>query len=260
MILSARNIKILTRDRFALGLMLATAPVISLLDVILSLVLGRTPFDFYNGQMANVMITLFLLAIYGIMVGGISQMREIVKEGDIYKRERLVNLKILPYVMSKIWVAALLALYQAAVYTIVHYLAFDMPGGTLEFFQIYITMVLVTLAGMMLGLFASALAPNSSSAPLLVIILILPQIVLGGALIPIPTSISAPTSSRWAFEALTSITGPGSDVAADQCWALPEDVRASMTIDQKVENNCKCMGPNMLKEGILQSSGPWSIL
>lgn len=248
MILSARNIKILTRDRFALGLMLATAPVISLLDVILSLVLGRNPFNFYDGQMANVMITLFLLTIYGIMVGGISQMREIVKEGDIYKRERLVNLKILPYVMSKIWVAALLAFYQAAVYTIVHYLAFDMPGGTLEFFQVYITMVLATLAGMMLGLFASALAPNSSSAPLLVIILILPQIVLGGALIPIPTSISAPTSSRWAFEALMSITGPGSDVAADSCWELPEDVRASMTIDQKVENNCKCMGPNMLKE------------
>jgi len=247
-VLSARNIKILTRDRFALSLMLATAPVVSLLDVILSLVLGRNPFDFYDGQMANVMITLFLLTIYGIMVGGISQMREIVKEGDIYKRERLVNLKILPYVMSKIWVAALLAFYQAAVYTIVHYLSFDMPGGTLEFFQVYITMTLATLAGMMLGLFASALAPNSSSAPLMVIILMLPQIVLGGALIPIPTSISAPTSSRWAFEALMSITGPGSDVAADQCWALPEDVRAAMTIEQKVENNCNCMGPNMLKE------------
>jgi len=82
----------------------------------------------------------------------------------------------------------------------------------------------------------------------MVIILMLPQIVLGGALIPVPTSISAPTSSRWAFEALMSITGPGSDIAADQCWALPEDVRTSMTIDQKVENNCKCLGPNMLKE------------
>jgi hypothetical protein len=42
------------------------------------------------------MITLFLLTIYGVMVGGISQMREIVKEQEIYKRERLVNLQILP--------------------------------------------------------------------------------------------------------------------------------------------------------------------
>ena len=248
MVLSARNIKILTRDKFTLGLMLATAPLVSLLDVVLSLVLGNKPFDFYDGDMAQVMITLFMLTIYGIMVGGISQMREIVKEGDIYKRERLVNLKILPYVMSKIWVAVILALYQAAAYTIVHYLAFEMPGGTMEFIQVYITMALATLAGMMLGLFASALAPNSSSAPLMVIILMLPQIVLGGALIPLPTSVSAPISSRWAFEALMSITGPGSDIAADQCWALPEDVRASMTIDQKVENNCLCMGPNMLKQ------------
>lgn len=248
LILSARNIKILTRDRFALGLMLATAPVVSLLDVILSFVMGRNIFDFYDGDMSQVMITLFLLTIYGIMVGGISQMREIVKEQDIYKRERLVNLKILPYVLSKIWVAALLALYQAAAYTVVHYLSFSMPGSVVEFIQIYITMTLATFAGMMLGLFASALAPNASSAPLIVIMLMLPQIVLGGALIPVPGFISAPTSTRWAFEALISISGPGSDVAADICWALPPDVRNAMSLEDKLANNCKCMGVNMLKQ------------
>lgn len=248
MILSARNLKILTRDRFALGLMLATAPVVSLLDVILSFVMGRNIFDFYEGNMSQVMITLFLLTIYGIMVGGISQMREIVKEQDIYRRERLVNLKILPYVLSKIWVAALLALYQAVAYTVVHYLSFNMPGGVLEFVQVYITMTLATFAGMMLGLFASALAPNSSSAPLLVIILMLPQIVLAGALIPVPSFVSAPFSTRWAFESLIAISGSGSDVAADVCWALPPDVRNAMTLEDKLANNCKCLGINMLKQ------------
>jgi len=247
-ILSARNVKILTRDRFALILMLVTAPIVSLLDVILAILLGRDPFSFQNGSMANVMITLFLMTIYGVMVGGISQMREIVKEQDIYKRERLVNLQILPYVLSKIWVAAILALYQALAYTVVHYLAFDMPGGVLEFLQVYITMTLATLAGMMLGLFASALAPNANSAPLLVIMLMLPQIVLAGALVPLPGFVSAPTSTRWAFEALMSITGSGSDVAADICWALPEDVRAAMSVEDKLKNGCRCMGLNMLKE------------
>ncbi len=248
LILSARNVKILTRDRFALGLMLATAPVVSLLDVILAVVLGRNPFAFQNGEMANVMITLFLLTIYGVMVGGISQMREIVKEQDVYKRERLVNLQILPYVLSKIWVAGLLALYQALVYTVVHYLAFQMPGGVSEFIQVYITMALATLAGMMLGLFASALAPNANSAPLLVIILMLPQIVLAGALVPLPTFVSAPTSTRWAFEALMSITGTGSDVAKDICWALPADVRKAMTLEEKKAQGCNCMGIAMLHQ------------
>ncbi|MFN8424907.1 MAG: FHA domain-containing protein [Anaerolineales bacterium] len=247
-VLSARNIKILTRDKFALGLMLATAPLVSLLDVVLAAVMGRDPFSFQDGDIARVMITLFLMTIYGVMVGGISQMREIVKEADIYRRERLVNLKILPYVLSKVWVAALLAFYQAAAYTIVHYLAFKMPGGVLEFVQIYITMTLATLAGMMLGLFASALAPNASSAPLMVIILMLPQIVLGGALIPVPGFITSFTSTRWAFEALMSITGPGSDVAADVCWKLPQDVQNAMTIEDKLAQGCRCMGVNMLKE------------
>jgi len=248
LILSARNIKILTRDRFGLTLMLATAPIVSLLDVVLSALLGRNPMDFNTGIFANVMITLFLLTVYGVMVGGISQMREIVKEAEVYKRERLVNLKILPYVMSKVWVAGLLALYQAAAYTIVHFLAFDVPGGAADFVPIYITLALATLAGMMLGLFASALAPNSNSAPLLVIILMLPQIVLGGALIPLPSFVSAPTSTRWAFEALMSISGAGSDVARDVCWQLPEDVRKAMTIEDKLDYGCTCMGVKMLEQ------------
>ena len=248
LILSARNIKILTRDRFGLALMLATAPIVSLLDVLLSVLLGRNPMDFTTGMFTNVMITLFLLTVYGVMVGGISQMREIVKEQEVYKRERLVNLKILPYVMSKVWVAIILALYQALAYTIVHYLAFEVPGGASEFILIYITLALATLAGMMLGLFASALAPNSNSAPLLVIILMLPQIVLGGALIPLPSAVSSVTSTRWAFEALMSISGAGSDVAADICWQLPKDVRASMSIDDKLEYGCTCMGVKMLEQ------------
>jgi hypothetical protein len=223
--------------------------------------MGRNPFAFADGDIARVMITLFLMTIYGVMVGGISQMREIVKEADIYKRERLVNLKILPYVMSKVWVAALLAFYQAAAYTIVHYLAFSMPGGALEFAQIYITMTLATLAGMMLGLFASALAPNASSAPLMVIILMLPQIVLGGALIPVPEFISAPTSTRWAFEALMSITGSGSDVAADLCWKLDPAAQNALTLEDKLKpigdqpQGCRCMGVNMLHESSCNHPG-----
>ncbi len=248
LILSARNIKILTRDRFALALMLAIAPLVSLLDILLSILLGRDPLNYDTGLMSDVMITLFMLTIYGVMVGGISQMREIVKEQDVYKRERLVNLKILPYVLSKVWVAALLALFQASVYTIVHYLAFEMPGGAGDFVLVLITMSLATLAGMMLGLFASALAPNSNSAPLIVILFMLPQIVLGGALIPLPESVSAPTSTRWAFEALMGITGSGSDVAADFCWELPEDVRELMTIEDKSNYGCRCMGLGLLDQ------------
>ncbi len=133
--------------------------------------------------MANAVTTLFNPVIFAIMIGALAMVREFVKEADVFKRERLVNLKVLPYVLSKMWVAVLLALYQALVYTAIHYLAFKMPGGVTEFLLMYVTLTLATLAGMMMGLLASAVSPNANSAPLLVILLIMPQIVLGGALI-----------------------------------------------------------------------------
>ena len=77
----------------------------------------------------------------------------------------------------------------------------------------------------MLGLFASALAPNANAAPLIVILLIIPQIVLGGGLIPVPPTISRVAITRWAFQNVIAGSGAGSDVAADVCWALSEDVR-----------------------------------
>jgi ABC-type multidrug transport system ATPase subunit len=185
-ILSARNVKILTRDRFSLVLMLAAAPLVSLLGLVLASVLGRNPYGFNGGYVPHALTTLFLLVVYGMMVGGLAQMREIVKEQDVYKRERLVNLKIVPYVMSKVWVAGLLSLYTAAAYIVVQYLAFEMPGGPTEFILMYITLVLTSFSGMMLGLFASALSPTPNAAPLIVILLILPQLVLSGALVPLP--------------------------------------------------------------------------
>jgi hypothetical protein len=244
-ILSARNLKILTRDRTSLLLMLLAAPLVGALDLLIAPMMGKTPFDYFNGEMQTVSVTLFLLTIYALLVGGLSQMREFVKEADVYKRERLVNLKILPYVASKFWVAALLALYQGLAYTIIHYIAFDMPGGIGEFIFVYITLIFATLSGMMLGLLASALAPASSSAPLIMIMLLVPQIVLSGALAPLPGIASAPASTRWTFEALMGITGSGSDVDADPCWKMDADLRDAMTEDDKENLGCRCMGTNL---------------
>ncbi len=246
-ILSKRNLKILSRDRISLILMLAAAPLVGMLDFILANGMGRNSFDYVIGDFPPLAISLFLFAIYGVLVGGLSQMREIVKERAVYRRERLVNLQILPYTLSKMWVAALLALYHALAYTTLHYLAFDMPGGALGFGLIYISVALATFAGMMMGLFASSLAPNSNTAPMIVILIMLPQIVLGGALIPLPSGVTAITSTRWAFQSFIGITGLGSDLAADACWDMPEAQRQNMTLAEKENLGCLCLGTNTLR-------------
>jgi ABC-type multidrug transport system ATPase subunit len=247
-VLSKRNIAILIRDRSSLTLMLAAAWGVGALDILLALIMGRAPFQFKGGNAANGAITLFLMTIYALLVGGMSTMRDFVKEGDIYKRERLVNLRILPYVMSKVWVALLLAFWQGLAYTVLHYIAFKMPPGVGTFFQIYITMVLAVMTGMMLGLLASAIAPNNASAPLTMIMLIVPLIVLSGALAPVPPAVSSIASTRWAFQGLLGIIGMGSDVASDPCWQLNKDLRDGMSLDDKAYQQCRCMGVKMFDQ------------
>jgi hypothetical protein len=77
------------------------------------------------------------------------------------------------------------------------------------------------------------------------IMLLVPQIVLSGALAPLPSAASAPASTRWTFEALMGITGPGTDVDADPCWKLEPELREAMTADDKENLGCRCMGTNI---------------
>jgi len=246
-ILSARNIKILTRDWFSLFLLLATAPIMASLDFMVASGTGRNPFGFMDGNFNNVVVTLIVFSNTTMLVGGLSFMRELVKEREIYKRERMVNLKLSSYILSKIWVALLLAIYQTACYTVIRYLAFDMPGGTEELIFFFITGYLLIFSGMMLGFFASALAPNSNSAPLLLVMFIIPQMVLSGAIMPLPAPVRAPASSSWAFQTIIAVSGVGSDVARDACWALPKSERDELTLDEK-NSDCICMGENALRQ------------
>ena len=246
-ILSMRNVKIITRDRFSMVLLLLTAPLMASLDFMLASGIGRDPVGFQTGNFNNVIVSLIVLTNTTMLVGGLSFMRELVKEREIYKRERMVNLKLSSYIMSKIWIALLLAIYQAICYTAIRYIAFDMPGGTEELAFFFITVYLLIFAGMMLGLFSSALAPNANSAPLLLIMFIIPQMVLSGAMVPLPVAIRAPASSSWAFQGIVGISGAGSDVARDSCWDLTKAERDDLTLDEK-NKQCNCMGENAVRE------------
>jgi len=247
-VLSERNLTILTRDRSSLILMLLIAPLVGSLDYIIAFILGNNLFDYTAGNAINAGVSLFLMSLYALMVGAMSQMREIVKEANIYKRERLVNLRIFPYVASKVWVALLLAFYHALAFTLLHYAAFKMPGTMLDFLEVYVTMVLSVMTGMMLGLIGSAISNNPGVTPLITICLIVPMLVFSGGLAPIPEAMSAWDTSRWSFQALIGITAQGSDVARDPCWQLPKKTRDLMTLEDKSYYQCPCLGLNLFDQ------------
>jgi ABC-type multidrug transport system ATPase subunit/pSer/pThr/pTyr-binding forkhead associated (FHA) protein len=247
LILSARNIKILSRDRTSLILMLLVPVLIASLDFFLASAMGKHIYDYKDGNATSASVTNFLLAIDCLLVGGFSQMREFVKEADIYKRERLVNLKIFPYVASKAWVALLFSIYGAAAFITIRFLAFDIPSTPVIIGLFFISMVLAVLAGSMSGLLASAISKSASVAPLIMILLIIPQIVLSGSLVPLSEKVTAIASTRWAFQDFAGLTGMGSDVASDPCWKLTKDERDLMSLDQKTAFGCKCMGLAIFK-------------
>lgn len=248
-VLVARNLRLLARDRFTLALLLLAAPLLALMDFITG---TRDIYDPTSGDGLRVLVINTTIVINAMLVSALSQMREIIKDRDIYRRERLVNLRIGPYLLSKIAVAALLAIFQALAWTGIRYLAIDMPGGADAALAFYLTMFLTVLAGMMLGLFASAIAPTPDSVALLVAMLIVPQVLFNGALLPYPELnpvgrvILDVMPARYSLEALTTINAHGQSLTRDACWQLPDAERAALTDAQKAD--CACMGASIFSQ------------
>ncbi len=249
LILSQRNLAILMRDRASLILMLALAPLLGLLDFVMW---KRHIFDIEKGDASQIFTMLFVAVLVAVMVGALATMREIVKEAEIYRRERAIGLQIVPYIVSKLWIGVLLALYQAAIFLLTKKLSVDIPGGFDVTASLYITLLLTTIAGMVMGLLVSAVSPTQNMAPLLTILFIVPQITFAGAILPLNSLggvgqlISQLAITRWGFESMVTITGFGRDVAQDSCWQLPEDDRKKLTETEK-SDRCQCMGPKLFQ-------------
>jgi ABC-type multidrug transport system ATPase subunit len=246
-ILSVRNLHVIAQDKVGLALMLAIAP----LNGLMRFMWGKTLFDLVEGDAAQIITMLFMMSITGVLTGAIASVREIVKETDIYRRERTVVLKIWPYVLSKAWVGIILSAYQTAVILLAERILVDPQFmGDYGWLSMYITVFLCTLSGYMLGLLISAAAPNQNVALLLVVVVLVPQFLFAGALLPRDLiaggdTLSAITSTRWSFESLVRISGIGEDVVNDPCWQLPESQRDDLSQDDKDRLGCRCMGKQM---------------
>lgn len=168
----------------------------------------------------NAQTILFVMAFAAVLFGCINGVRAIVGETAIYRRERMVNLRIAPYMLSKIVVLGILSLFQSAVLVyIVNMKAPFQQGIFLPIFaEIYITIVLTTLAGLMMGLAVSAFAPNTDRAMSLIPLVLIPQVIFSGTVFELNTpflqAIGALFATRWSIAALGSSIGLHADKLA----------------------------------------------
>ncbi|HEX8997572.1 MAG TPA: ATP-binding cassette domain-containing protein, partial [Ktedonobacterales bacterium] len=169
------------------------------------------------GPGADAQKALFIMAFATILFGCINGAREIVKEAPIYRRERAVNLGIAPYMFSKIAILGLLCLAQSAALLLIVQLGEPLQQGifTSPLVESYITLSLTALAGLMIGLAISAIAPNTDRAMSFVPIILLPQVIFSGAIIPLKDwltqLVAAAFPSRWGMAALGSTVGLHAD-------------------------------------------------
>lgn len=230
-ILVRRYLDIVSRDRANLAILLAQAPLLAL--ILLVLVLGKQTlfvertFDNFG----NVKIVLFLLTLFSLMCGTINSVREIVKESPIYRRERAVNLRIAPYLLSKFLVLAAVSALQSAVFVGVVFAYLQRPDT--EYFLLYafVALFMVNLAGVAIGLAVSASVPNQNIAITLLPVVLLAQIVLSGILARLDGDMTRwlprLTAMRWGFGMLGHLVhatswpmAPGV-IAPAEVWDIP---------------------------------------
>ena len=206
-----RYLFVLKGDRIALAVLLAAAPVTA---VMLS---GTLPEEIFalsrddGGNARQALSMLFMLITSSILLGGFVSSRSIAEEGPIYARERLVNLKIAPYLLSKALVLGIFSVIQSACLVYIIAEKIDIPGGQEALRDIYLVVLASNLIAVAAGLMVSAIATNGLQATLLIIVYMMVQLAIAGGIVPIKgmddvaRAISYLTPGRWALSLLGMI-------------------------------------------------------
>lgn len=225
-VLVRRYLTLVLRDRLLLTVLMAVMPLVGGLILLvagsqwlqgdaigeierqLAAKLGAGASSATYGIIENSQSLLFLLAFAAVLLGLFASGYEIVKERSIYRRERMVTLRIGPYLLSKVLVIGAFALVQCGLLLLVVALKVRFPAAGVLLpapVEMFITLFLATLAAIQLGLFVSSLVPNTTTVIYILFQLLFFQLIFAGTLFELPGSareLSALTLTRWTLEGL----------------------------------------------------------
>jgi ABC-type multidrug transport system ATPase subunit len=152
---------------------------------------------------------LFMMSLAVVLLGLFTSAYTVVEERSLFMRERMVNLRIPPYLGSKIAVYGGLALFSSILFMLMLSVGVRLPDrgvflwGPLE---IFVTLLLTSLAGISIGLLLSAVANQVNAVTYAVLGVLFVQILFAGVLFemkgPILEPLSRLTITRWSLEAL----------------------------------------------------------
>jgi ABC-type multidrug transport system ATPase subunit len=196
--LTMRYFRIKTNDKVNTSIMLLQAPIIALLICLV----------FKELQLS----VLFIMAVSAVWFGSTNAAREIVGELAVYKRERMYNLKLMPYIFSKITVLSVFSIIQSLIFIFILYINYNNSSYDISLnnpFVAFLWMSFLTISSTFLGLLLSAIFDTSEKVLAVVPIILIPQIMLAGLVAKIGSStvelVSYLTFTRWGIEGFGNI-------------------------------------------------------
>ncbi|MGH6654532.1 MAG: ATP-binding cassette domain-containing protein [Actinocrinis sp.] len=210
-LLTRRSLDLLTRSRLTLAILLGS-PLIIILMFLMMFRPGA--FGFAAPSPNTSMMILFWIAFGGFFFGLTYGLSQICDEVAILRRERIVGVRIIPYLASKFTVLLPILAAVDAVLLVTLGATDRLPAfGAADWGRMFLTLLLCSSCALALGLLASAAVSSPSQATLMLPMLCFPQVLFVGAFLPVPVMalpgrvLSYLMSNRWAFDALGTTAG-----------------------------------------------------
>ena len=123
---------------------------------------------------------LFLSLVVAMFLGLTNSVDDIIRDRPVLQRERNLNVRLGWYILAKVLTLSLFALVQCVFFILIANWILEVRG---MFWIFLAAMVLTAVSGIAIGLLISSLVSESKTAVNIIPVVLIPQIILGGALI-----------------------------------------------------------------------------
>ena len=166
------------RNRANLLTTILEAPLLALLTGMVLRYSESAVYDFASAF--HIPTYLFLALVVAMFLGLTNSVDDIIHDRAVLMRERNLNVNLGFYVTAKVLTLAFFAIIQCALFTVIGNSLLALRDG---FWIVFMAMFLTAANGAAIGLVISALVAQSKTGILIIPVVLIPQIILSGALI-----------------------------------------------------------------------------
>ncbi len=166
------------RNRANLVITICVSPVLALLIATILRYSESGTYDFASAY--HIPTFLFLGLIVAMFLGLTNSADDIIRDRAVLQRERNLDVRLSYYVIAKTLTLAVFALIQCVLFVLIGNYVLEIRA----MFWIYLGIMFMTaMSGVSLGLLISSLVADPKTAANIVPLVLIPQIIMGGALI-----------------------------------------------------------------------------